>query len=93
MKPDEQIIEDAPKPLGLKCTDSDCENGLHCFRQTKKMRRNNIRVVCRVCNANLVDWERVRRHDLADADYTIEALQFEMIRHRFWHVPEVTSRN
>jgi hypothetical protein len=84
---DDQDVEDVPKPLGIKCTSSDCDNGLHCFRQTRRLRRDNIRGICRECGANLVDWERVRRHDLSDVDYTFEALKYELIRHHFWHVP------
>lgn len=80
-------FDDEPKPLGIKCTSTDCENGLHCFRQSQKMRQANIKGVCRECGANLVDWERVQRHDLSDVDYTFEALRYELIRHHFWHVP------
>lgn len=85
--PDNQNTEEAPKPLGLKCTDTDCENGLHCFRQTRNMRKNDIRGSCRTCGADLVNWERIRRHDVGDVEYTISALQFELIRHHFWHLP------
>ena len=41
---------------------------------------------CRDCGAELVDWSRVRKRDLDDAAYTIEALEYELIRHHFWHV-------
>lgn len=83
---DDTEFED-PKPLGITCTSSDCESGLHCFRQTRKMRQANIRGVCRECDADLVDWERVRRHDLSDVAYTFKSMNFEMIRHHFWHAP------
>lgn len=82
---EDEAFED-PKPLGIKCTSSDCENGLHCFRQTLKMRRENTRGVCRDCGADLVDWSRVYRQDLGDVAHTFEALNHELIRHHFWHV-------
>ena len=40
---------------------------------------------CRSCGAELIDWERVQRRDIADADATFAALQREWIRHHFWH--------
>lgn len=73
-------------PLDIKCTSYDCENGLHCFRPTRSMVRNNKAGQCRSCGAALVDWDRVRRRDIKDAAYTFETLKFEMIRHHFWHV-------
>lgn len=73
------------KPLGISCTSTDCDNGLHCFRQTVKMRQAGIRGVCRECWASLVNWRRIERRDLSDVDYTFAALQHELIRHHFWH--------
>jgi hypothetical protein len=74
------------EPLDISCTDTDCQNGLHCFRSTKKMLERNLAGRCRDCGADLVDWSRVHKHDLSDAAYTIEALEYELIRHHFWHV-------
>src|SRR5688572_20930045 len=74
------------EPLDIKCTATDCENGLHCFRSTKKLQAHNMSGRCRDCGADLVDWSRVRKRDLADVEYTIEALEYELIRHHFWHV-------
>jgi len=42
---------------------------------------------CRDCGADLVDWTRLRQQDGTDVSYTIEALEYELIRHHFWHVP------
>src|SRR5436853_4729172 len=80
------------KPLDIRCTSTDCENGLHCFRQTKKQAQANLFGTgglggqCRSCGANLVDWSRVYKRDLADAEYTFNALKNELIRHHFWHI-------
>jgi hypothetical protein len=76
----------ALKPLNITCGSTDCENGLHCFRRAKRLNSNNIAGACRVCGADLVDWNRVHKHDLADASYIFVALQNELIRHHFFHV-------
>jgi Domain of unknown function (DUF4186) len=75
------------KPLNIKCTSTDCKNNLHCFQLTQKMKKNGPAGRCRTCGAQLVDWARVHRGDLADVNYTFEALRYELIRHHFWHVP------
>jgi hypothetical protein len=73
-----------PPPLAIKCTSTDCDNDLHCFKQLKRMSANQ-RGKCRTCGADLVDWDRVHRRDLKDAAHTFEALQHELIRHHFFH--------
>lgn len=75
-----------PPPLEIKCTSTDCENDLHCFKQLKKMTPDQ-RGKCRDCGADLVDWKRLHRRDMGDAANTFDALQHEMIRHYFFHRP------
>lgn len=75
-----------PQPLDIKCTSTDCDNDLHCFKQLKKMTPEQ-RGKCRACGADLVDWKRLHRRDMADAEHTFEALQHELIRHHFFHRP------
>jgi len=72
------------KPLGVTCTSSDCESGLHCFKKSNSMSESE-RGRCRSCGAELIDWERVHKRDLQDAKFTFEALKYEMVRHHFWH--------
>jgi len=74
------------EPLDIKCTDSDCERGLHCFRSTKKMLARNESGRCRACGADLVEWARVHKCDVSDAEYTIKSLEYELIRHHYWHL-------
>lgn len=74
------------KPLKITCTSTDCGNGLHCFLQTEKMKRENKAGACRACGTRLVDWERLQENDIADVGYTFTALKHELIRHHFWHV-------
>lgn len=75
-----------PLPLNIKCTSTDCENDLHCFKQLKKMTPEQ-RGKCRVCGADLIDWKRLHRRDTADVAHTFSALRHEMIRHHFFHRP------
>ncbi len=72
------------EPLDIKCTSSDCDNDLHCFRRTRRMRPEQVGQ-CRSCGAELVNWERVRRRDVGDAAFTFAALKRELIRHHYWH--------
>lgn len=72
--------------LGIKCTDTDCEEGLHCFRQAKKRGEKEARGGrCRECGADLVDWARVHKRTLQDVEYTFQSLKYELVRHHFWH--------
>lgn len=72
--------------LGIKCTDTKCEAGLHCFRQAKKHGEKETRGgQCRQCGADLVDWPRVHQRKFNDVEYTFEMLRHELIRHHFWH--------
>lgn len=76
----------ALKPLKLKCTQSDCENDLHCFLQkTQKPRPRGG--PCRACGKDLVDFPRVQARNLDDAKNTFESLSKELIRHEFWERP------
>lgn len=73
-------------PLNIKCTSTDCDNGLHCFKQNRKKKVANPVGQCHSCGADLVDWSRVQKRDLSDVNYTFDALKHELIRHHFWHV-------
>lgn len=73
-------------PLKIKCTSTDCDNGLHCFKQNRKKKVANPFGQCRSCGTDLVDWNRVQKRDLRDVNYTFYALKHELIRHHFWHV-------
>jgi hypothetical protein len=75
------------KSLKIKCTSSECGNGLHCFKATGEMVKANHAGECRSCGASPIDWGRVHECDIADVDYTIEALNHECVRNIFWHRP------
>lgn len=73
--------------LDVRCTDSDCENGLHCFKATRRMALDRApRGECRSCHQQLVELDRTRRRALGDRSYLLESLQKELIRHHFWHL-------
>lgn len=72
------------KPLKITCTSADCDNGLHCFRRTRRMAPHEVGR-CRYCGANLINWRRIHRQDSGDVSYTFNALKQEMVRHHFWH--------
>lgn len=73
-------------PLAVKCTQSDCENGLYCFKKSNGMTSGQTGQ-CRACGAVLVDWERVHQREVGDAAFTFQSLKYEWIRHHFWHEP------
>ncbi len=76
----------ALKPLEIKCTSSKCEDGLHCFKATRKLKASGDEGACRSCGIKLVNWDRVRRMDPEDAAHTFNAMRLELIRHHFSHV-------
>ncbi len=45
----------------------------------------NQKGVCRKCGASLVDWARVHKKNVDDAIHTIRMLEYELVRHHFWH--------
>ena len=75
------------EPLDIKCKDTDCQNGRHSFRTTSNRTTRTESDRCRECGADLVDWSRVERRDFDDVEYTITALEYELIRHHYWHLP------
>jgi hypothetical protein len=74
------------KPLKLKCTQSDCENDLHCFLQ-KTQRPRPHGGPCRSCGKDLIDFPRVQARSIGDIQHTLDALSKEWIRHEFWERP------
>ncbi len=74
------------EPLAISCTDTDCENELHCFLQ--KQQKEKFRGgPCRDCGKDLVDFARIQNRSVTDIAYTVESLSREYIRHQFWERP------
>lgn len=77
-----------PAPLKVKCTDSDCENDLHCFKLTKALIEQGAAPgQCRSCRQFLVELDRTRARRPDDREYLLNALNKELIRHHFLHLP------
>lgn len=83
---DEDENVDVPKPLKISCTWSECEDNLHCFRATQKLRKDNKAGACRACGVELIDWDRVHACNLDDVEHTFDELRRELVRHHFFHV-------
>lgn len=75
------------QPLGVTCTSTDCEHGLHCFLQKERRLPGTLKRggPCRDCEVTLVEWDRVNARNLEDVAYTFASLKNELIRHVFWH--------
>jgi hypothetical protein len=80
-----ESVTDLPK-LAISCTATDCDQDLHCFRSTKKLREQGLGGLCRKCHIDLIDWPRVHERQIDDVDHTFSELRHEFIRHHFWHV-------
>lgn len=72
------------KSLGLSCSNADCEEGLHCFRVSQKLKSRYPKGACQSCGEKLIDWPRVIVNDLSDVEHKIASLKKEWIRHYFW---------
>ena len=74
------------EPLEITCKSADCEQGLHCFIRSKKMKIANPAGQCIYCGTKLVDSNRIYKRNLADVNYTFKVLKYEMWRHYYWHI-------
>jgi len=86
--PFEKIVQESnatkSTPLHITCTQSRCQDNLHCYKKSRKMSAGE-KGKCRLCGIDLVDWARVHRKDLSDIAYTFQILKTELVRHDFWH--------
>jgi hypothetical protein len=84
-----QVKVDKPiselSPLDITCKSSRCEENLHSFHLNKtELKKFEGKRPCKDCGADLIDWERVRKRDLKDANFTITSMKKELFRHVFW---------
>jgi len=74
----------------LGCLSINCEQNLHCFLRNlakKGNRGKNYRSeTCTGCGADLVNWNRIDKHNLADKEYFIKCLNKETWRHAVWNL-------
>lgn len=86
--PDWDDAVPAAERLAVRCTDSDCDADLHCFKQTRQMAAKGApRGECRSCHERLVELDRTCERRPGDRPYLLESLRKELIRHHFWHLP------
>lgn len=83
------FVDNKLNPLPkLRCGNTDCNNGLHCFRHyiRKRQKTQHLRPgSCSDCGVELVDWGRFAncRVDLIDEKFA--QMQSEWVRHYYWH--------
>ena len=76
---------DGERNVKISCHNTDCDNGLHCYRPKKSPRAwAKPTGECKECGDRSVDWDRVKRRDLADMAALQSELRREWIRHYFW---------
>ena len=77
------------EPLTVHCGDSKCDSDLHCFRPNRRKKNwaKTYEGACEACGRKLIDWDRVRARDIADVQGVFKELQYEFIRHGYFHAP------
>lgn len=73
-------------PLDITCKSTRCEENLHSFHLNKtELKKFEGKRLCKDCGVDLIDWERVRKRNLSDSNFTINSLKKELFRHVFWN--------
>lgn len=81
-----EILVDNLLPLDITCGSTKCEDELHCFSLKKSsIRKQGHQGVCHECGSDPIDWNRVHKRDIQDANFTFLAMKKELIRYVFWH--------
>jgi hypothetical protein len=84
-------MDELPKlePLKVRCTDTKCKEGLHCFRPNFRKRkwRQDYDGACNECGAKLFQWDPGKRRGIDDIPVIFADLRSEFIRHEFFHRP------
>jgi len=76
------------EPLGeITCSSFDCENDLHCFRRQRPKEQSYRNGICISCGTDPVDWARLDKNDIRDAEYTVRSLKYELFRNYYWNIP------
>jgi hypothetical protein len=75
------------EPLKVRCTDTKCEEGLHCFRPNFRKRawKKDYQGACNECGEKLHEWDPEKRRDRSDIPAIFRDLRTEFIRHEFFH--------
>jgi len=83
--PDDVRVSDLT-PLNISCGSTKCNEGLHCYSLKKSSLKNfDSERVCYECGADLIEWNRIHKNDIKDAQFTFKSMRTELVRHVFWH--------
>lgn len=77
--------------LAFSCTTTACADGLHYFGGKRK-EGDKAPGTCHDCGADLINFPRTQRRDLADIEYTVSSLKKEWIRHKYWFHESINIR-
>lgn len=81
-----EIPVDQITPLDITCGSTKCEDELHCFRMSNRdIKKHGKDGVCKECGADLIDWNRIHKKDIQDAEFVFNSMKHELIRHVYWH--------
>ena len=71
----------------VKCTNTKCEEGLHCFRPKRANPKTLTGGACHACKEEMIDWEQAHHRDIQQVDALFAQMRNELIRQHFWQVP------
>jgi hypothetical protein len=80
----QEPLEDTIPLKSVMHSHTDCARGKHSFRRSRPGDLTYRNGVCSKCGANPVDWPRLDKMDIDDSRYTIQSLNFEYYRYRYW---------
>ncbi|MBS1628679.1 MAG: DUF4186 family protein [Bacteroidetes bacterium] len=73
------------RPLEVQCQHPNCEEGFHYYTgPTKRAAKKGWSGGCKDCGDKSIDWERIRKRDLNDLQYTFDSLKKELLRNVCW---------
>lgn len=75
-------------PLDVTCGSTKCEEDFHCYSKKKSSIKNQGKKgVCKECGDDNVDWRRIYKNDIKDADFIFSSMRRELIRQVFFQTP------
>jgi hypothetical protein len=71
----------------VKCTSTNCEKGLHCFRPKRAKSETLTGGACHACKEEMIDWQQAHTRDIKQVDALFAQMRNELIRQHFWTIP------
>lgn len=69
-----------PTQSTLFAGNQDCSVGLHTYHGSRRFNSQGY-PICKYCGADVIDWERIHRRDLKEAEYTLAQLKSDCFRY------------